>query len=387
MIRRAVNILQTNSFFLLGPRGTGKTKLLKELFSDPNNLYIDLLDPEEVEKFSLEPRELSRRIAALGSNKAWVIIDEIQKVPKLLDLVHLHIENDSKKFALSGSSARKLKRGGANLLAGRAYSYYLHPFTAKELGPDFNLDDSLAWGMLPKAILQDSVEERILYLQSYVHNYIQEEIQAEQIVRKLDPFRKFLAIAAQSNGEIINFSKIARDVGTTDICVKKYFEILEDTLIGFFLESYNPSIRKQQRNAPKFFFFDTGVQRALAKALSIPLRPQTFFYGKAFEHFVILELTKQCSYLRNDFSFSYLKTAEQTEIDLIIERPGNKKVLVEIKSTDAVQEEDVKNLEHFKDDFPNSRRICLSRDPHHKIISGVEVYNWAEGIDQILLKK
>lgn len=383
MIRRSVNILKTNSFFLLGPRGTGKTKLLEEMFPPSENLYIDLLNPEEVELFSLTPSELSRRIAARSHSTSWVVIDEIQKIPKLLDLVHRHIEKDGTLFALSGSSARKLKRGGANLLAGRAYSYPLYPFTFNELGNLFDLDDALAWGTLPKAALQNSDEERKLYLQSYVHTYLQEEIQSEQIVRKLDPFRKFLAVAAQSNGEIVNFAKIARDVGTTDTSVKKYFEILEDTLLGFFLPAYHPSIRKQQRETPKFFFFDTGVQRALSKSLDIPLRPQTFFFGKAFEHFIILEIFRQSSYLRNDFSFSYLKTTEQKEIDLIVERPGREPVLIEIKSTDRTTIEDVKNLIHFQKDFPKSKLLCLSRDPHHKLISGVEVSPWQEGIKKI----
>lgn len=314
----------------------------------------------------------------------WVVIDEIQRVPKLLDLVHLHTENDGVKFALSGSSARKLKRGGANLLAGRAYSYSLHPFTTPEFGPLFDLDKSLAWGLLPKAALQESTEERKLYLQTYAQTYVYEEIQAEQIVRKLDPFRKFLAVAAQSNGEVVNFTKIARDVGTTDVSVKKYFEILEDTLLGFFLESHHLSIRKRQRHSPKFYFFDTGVQRALSKTLDVPLRPRTSQYGKSFEHFVILELVKRCSYLRNDFTLSYLRTTEQAEIDIVIERPGRPTILVEIKSTDHVGEADLRNLLHFRSDLPNSRAICLSRDPNRKQVFGVEVYPWREGIEEIL---
>ena len=229
-----------------------------------------------------------------------------------------------------------------------------------------------------------SPEERKIFLQTYAHTYLREEIQAEQIVRKLEPFRRFLSVIAQSNGTIISYANIARDVGTSDVTVHTYFQILEDTLLGFLLEPYHQSIRKRQRENPKFYLFDTGVQRALSRTLDVPLKPQTYAFGKAFEHLIICEITRLASYLRNDFSFSYLRTKDDAEIDLIIERPGMPIALVEIKSTDRVDEDDVATLRRFLPDFPGAKALCLSLDPHAKILHGIECVYWTQGIREIL---
>jgi len=384
MLRRYINILKSNSFFLFGARGVGKTKLVESLIPAEQRMLIDFLDPLEYETFSLNPSELSARLTKAEDRYQWIVLDEVQRVPALLDVVHQFIEKGSLKFALTGSSARKLKRGGANLLAGRAYTYHLYPFTFMELGENFNLQDALEWGTLPKLSAISTAEERKIFLQSYAHTYIKEEIQAEQVVRKLEPFRRFLAVVAQSNGAIVTYSNIARDVGTSDITVRSYFQILEDTLIGTLLEPYHRSIRKRQRENPKFYLFDTGVQRALSRTLDVPLRPQTYAFGRAFEHLIVCELTRLCSYLRNEFSFSYLRTKDDAEIDLIIERPGMPIVLVEIKSTDRVGEDDVSVIRKFLPDFPGALAICLSLDPHAKVLHGVECAFWSEGVKQIL---
>ena len=385
MLERSVNILKTNSFLLLGARGTGKTKLIETILPPSERIIIDLLDPAEYETFSLSPNELRARIQQLPSTCQWVVIDEVQRVPSLLDIVHQSIEKSSLKFALTGSSARKLKRGGANLLAGRAYTYYLFPFTFQELGNAFILQDALEWGTLPKVASITSAEERKIFLQTYAHTYIREEIQAEQVVRKLDPFRRFLSVVAQSNGAIISYANIARDVGTTDVTVHTYFQILEDTLLGFFLEPYHHSIRKRQRESPKFYLFDTGVQRALSRTLDVPLKPQTYAFGKAFEHLVISELVRLCSYARNDFTLSYLRTKDDAEIDLIVERPGMPTVIVEIKSTERVDQDDVASLRRFLPDFPGAEATCLSLDPHPKVINGVSCLPWQAGLLKIML--
>lgn len=377
MIPRQLNILPSNSFLLLGPRGTGKTKLVQHLFQDA--LTINLLDPDVYERFLLNPNELRNL-----KSDSWIFIDEVQRVPALLDVVHDLIEKTNTKFALSGSSARKLKRGGANLLAGRAFSYQLFPFTHKELGAKFNLDLTLHWGSLPKVCLLESEEEKKIFLQTYFQIYIQEEILSEQLVRHIEPFRRFINIAAQMNGQIINYSKIARDIGSTDVSVKSNFQLLEDTMLGFFLPAYHSSIRKQQRSAPKFYLFDIGVQRAITKSLTVALPPQTYAYGKAFEHFIILEFIRQSSYLRNDFSFSYLKSTEQLEVDLLIERPGKPIVILEIKSTNKVTDEHVKALIRLRDDFPGCEAICISNDPFEKTLNGVSCLPWQKAFEQIL---
>ena len=239
-----------------------------------------------------------------------------------------------------GERANRLsfgKYGAADLLAGRAFTYNLYPFSHIELGGAFSLDISLSLGSLPGMLALEEVEDRKEYLRSYVKTYLKEEIVAEQVIRQIQPFRDFLEIAAQCNGQIINYSKIARDIGVDDKTVQSYFQILEDTLVGFMLPSFHRSIRKRQREAPKFYFFDPGVKRALDRTLRMELVPQTFAYGKAFEHWVILEAMKMNEYRRLDYQFMYLKTKDDAEIDLIIERPGEKTLLVEIKSSVQVQ--------------------------------------------------
>jgi predicted AAA+ superfamily ATPase len=384
MIRRSLNILKNNSFLLFGARGVGKTKLVEALLPDSSRIIIDLLDPNQVETFSLNPNELTARLQKLPPGCEWVVIDEVQRVPSLLDIVHQSIEKTNIKFALTGSSARKLKRGGANLLAGRAYTYHLFPFTFEELGAEFNLQEALEWGTLPKITAISSFEERKIFLQTYAHTYIKEEIQAEQVVRKLEPFRRFLSVIAQSNGTIVSYANIARDVGTSDVTVHTYFQILEDTLLGFLLEPYHQSIRKRQRENPKFFLFDTGVQRALSRTLDIPLTPQTYAFGKAFEHLVVCEIIRLASYRRNDFTFSYLRTKDDAEIDLIIERPGMPTAIIEIKSTDKVDDDDVASLRRFLPDFPGAKALCLSLDQNPKVLHGIECVYWTQGIREIL---
>jgi predicted AAA+ superfamily ATPase len=384
MVKRLVNILKSNSFLLFGARGVGKTRLIESLLPPSERILIDLLDPYEFETFSLNPNELTARLQKLPKECQWVAIDEVQRVPALLDIVHQSVEKTHLKFALTGSSARKLKRGGANLLAGRAYTYHLFPFTFEELGSDFNLQDALEWGTLPKITTIPSAEERKVFLQTYAHTYLREEIQAEQIVRKLEPFRRFLSVIAQCNGTIVSYAKIARDVGTSDVTVHTYFQILEDTLLGLLLEPYHQSVRKRQREHPKFYLFDTGVQRALSRTLDVPLKPQTYAFGRAFEHLILCEITRLASYLRNDFSFSYLRTKDDTEIDLIIERPGMPIAIIEIKATDRVNDDDVAALRRFLPDFPGAEALCLSLDPNAKVLHGIDCLYWTQGIRQIL---
>jgi predicted AAA+ superfamily ATPase len=383
MVHRTLTPSKSNSYFLFGARGTGKTTLLHQLFAPESSLFIDLLNAAEEDIFARNASELENRVLGLPPEIAWVVLDEIQRVPRLLDTVHRLIESTTRRFVLTGSSGRKLARGASNLLAGRAFVYRLYPFTSQELGDGFDLSEALAWGTLPGVLKYSSPEDKLRFLQAYAFTYLKEEIVAEQIVRKLDPFRRFLEIAAQSNGRIINFSKIAEDTRVDDKTVQSYFSILEDTLIGTLLQPYHASVRKRQRANPKFYFFDTGVKRALERTLGVPLQEGTYAYGEAFEHFIILELMRMSSYHNNDWEFSYLRTNGDAEIDLIIDRPGMPTALVEIKSTSAIAERDCATLNRFAPDIPRCEAFCLSRDPHAKKIGEVWCLPWQEGLQNI----
>jgi uncharacterized protein len=383
MINRIVSPTKSNSFFLFGARGTGKTTLLHQIFKPETTFFIDLLDPVEEDAFARDPSQLEKQVAELPLEKEWVVIDEIQRVPRLLDLVHRLIETTKRRFVMTGSSGRKLKHGASNLLAGRAFVYNLFPLTSHELGDSFTLNETLSWGTLPSILNFSSDDDKKRYLQSYALTYLKEEIVAEQVVRKLDPFRHFLEVAAQSNGRIVNFSNIANDTNVDIKTVQTYFTILEETLVGTLFPAYHTSVRKRQNQNPKFYFFDTGVKRALDRTLDVALKESTYAFGEAFEHFVILELTRLSRYANNDWSFSYLRTKDGAEIDCIIDRPGKPKALIEIKAATSIHDKDVSILNRFADDMKPCDSFCLSRDPHAKRIGKVRCMPWREGIKEL----
>ncbi len=356
----------------------GECTLIKRAF--PEAFLIDLLDIELEEKFARNPKELQYLVDALDDQVTHVIIDEVQKVPKLLDVVHYLIETRNKHFILTGSSARKIKGGASNLLAGRAFVYHLYPFCFLELGKDFNLDKCLNFGTLPSIYHYQETADCIAFLKAYTHTYLKEEIWAEHFIKKLDPFRKFLEVAAQMNGKIINFHRISLDIGVDDKTIKQYFSILEDTLIGFFLDGFQHSVRKRLLSKPKFYFFDTGVKRSLSRQLSLPIQEATYQYVEIFEHFIILECMKLSSYRQDDYRFSYYMTKDGVEIDLVIERPGQKTLFIEIKSKHNVTEYDLKELRLLKADFPDGEFVCFSNDSYKKNINEIMVFPWMEGI-------
>jgi uncharacterized protein len=368
MLQRLLSPLKSNSFFVFGPRGTGKTTFLNGFFSKKSVEYIDLLRNDEENRFFKNPEELEQRVRSLQSTKEWVVLDEIQRLPRLLDTVHRLIETTSIKFALTGSSGRKLKSGASNLLAGRAFINHLHPLTLSELGDKISLLDLLKFGGLPKIQQFTTIEEKSEFLRAYAHTYLREEIAAEQLVRKLDPFRSFLNVAAQCNGHVVNASKISRDVGADVKTVQSYFTILEDTMMGFLLPVWHRSIRKRQTTQPKFYLFDTGVKRALDFTVSQEMYEGSFAFGNAFEHLMILEFIRLNDYRRRDFRFSYLRTPGGLEIDLIADRPGLPVALIEIKSTTQVTAEDCTFLNAAAKDIPDAQAFCVSRDPHRKVV-------------------
>ncbi|MDA0772641.1 MAG: AAA family ATPase [Cyanobacteria bacterium] len=380
---RHISFEENYSFFLFGARGTGKTTLLEKFFKNKAK-FLDLLNPELESRFKRNPNILIEIVNSLTDDEKYIVIDEVQKVPELLDIVHGLIERTPKLFILTVSSARKLKRGNANLLAGRAFTYKLYPFTSFELVDNFNLSHALHWGLIPKVQEFETDKAKEKFLIAYAQTYLKEEIFAEQFVRALDPFRHFLELAAQMNGKILNFTKLSRDIGIDDKTIKKYYSILEDTLLGFSLKAFKHSFRKQLQTKAKFYLFDTGVKRSLDNTLSIPLKEGSSAYGEAFEHFIILEIIKLSSYFHEDYRFSYLKTKDDAEVDLIVERPGQPYLFIEIKSSKEVQESHLTNLIRLSNDFGDCVPICLSQDSIKRKISNVEVYPWQEGIKQML---
>jgi len=383
MISRHLQPTTARSFFLFGARGTGKTTFLRAWFENRQVLWIDLLRPEVEDRYARHPALLAEQLADAARQPDFVVIDEVQKVPRLLDVVHGEIEHRGTRFALTGSSARKLKRGTVNLLAGRAFVYHLFPLTTAELGGRFTLDTALAFGTLPGHLELADPAEKQAFLRAYALTYLKEEVWGEQLVRKLDPFRAFLEIAAQCNGELVNFTNIARDVGVDVKTTQAYFQILEDTLLAYLIEPYHRSVRKRQSQAPRFYFFDTGVCRALARSLTIPLQPNTYAYGRAFEHFLVTEMWRRNQYLQADFRFFHLRTKDGAEVDLVLERPGQPTLLIEIKSSPAVDERDIRTLRAFCEALPAAEGLCLSQDPIPREIQGIRLRPWAQGLDEM----
>ena len=380
MKNRILSLPTEQSFFLFGARNTGKSTLIKQLFSTQSHLWIDLLDPRQERTYFSHPEHLEAEVLALPTTTRHIIIDEVQKLPKLLDVVHRLIESTDKIFVLTGSSARKLRRGHANLLAGRAAVRYLYPFTFIEQGADFKLIDALTHGVLPKVTTLTSTEAKADFLRGYTHTYLKEEVWAEHLIRKLDPFHYFLEVAAQSNGQIINFSKIARDVGVDEKTIQQYYSILEDTLLGFYLTAYRGSFRKRLTQKPKFYFFDVGVTRTLCRTMSIPVHEGTYEFGNLFEHYVILMCLTLAKYHFPDFRFSYFRTHDDLEIDLVVDRPNQPTLLLEIKSAQTLKKEHVKTLQHCAPMLGKVECICLARIERRLKFDNVTAYPWQEGI-------
>lgn len=385
MIKRLLKLVRNHSSFLFGPRGVGKSTLIRHLFNEHDSVTFNLLKIEIQERFKKNPDELTEIVTALPAHITHIVIDEVQKAPKLLDVIHDLIESTNKHFIMTGSSARKLKGGGANLLAGRAFVNSLHPFSYFEIEDKFNLMDSLHWGMLPKIFEYPDHELKTRYLQTYAHTYLKEEIWEEHFVKNLEPFRRFLEVAAQMNGKIINYSNIAQDVGVDDKTVKSYYAILEDTLIGFYLEGFEHSFRKRLSTKPKFYFFDTGITRALSRMLSVPLMPSTAGYGDAFEHFIILECIKLRDAYHSDYKFSYLKTKDDIEVDLVVERPGKLPLFVEIKSSTQITPGSISSFIHLTRDFGKCETVCICDDSIEKMIEHVRVIPWKSALKRYFM--
>lgn len=379
MVLKNFKPLKTRSFFIFGPRGVGKSTWIRSQYNDQNSVILNLLDPDTYDSLLVD---ISRFKAIIQGRKPYqktVVVDEIQRIPKLLDIVHDEISKNGTLFVLSGSSARRLKQKGSNLMAGRASVYFMYPFSMSELGSDFDLEKALDRGLLPEAYFAPDAQSVQEYLKSYVFTYLEKEIQQEQWVRKIEPFRKFLQIAAQVNSKILNKRKIANQIDVEPSTVETYFEILEETLVAFRLPSFHTSIRKQIRLSEKFYFVDTGIVRALEKSLSIPMQTHSSYYGEIFETFIVLEVRKFIENLRLEWDLSYLQTRDGVEIDLVISRPQRAPLLLEIKSTTRVLPDDTHSLvllgKDLDRDFKSScPKLLVSQDPDRQMRDGIECF-------------
>lgn len=263
--------------------------------------------------------------------------------------------------------------------------FSLFPLAVAELGSSFQLNEALRFGTLPKIFSLDSERDKNLFLKSYAYTYLKEEIQAEQILRNMDPFRKFLPVAAAAHMRPINYAKIGRDSAVDPKSVERYFTILEETLIGFFLDSHHRSVRARQKSAPKFYFFDVGVQRALAEMLDVSPVPRSSYYGELFEAFVMSEIFRRITYSEIQARLSYLQTSDGLEIDLIVEKRGKVCFLVEIKSSKNITIDDISPLKRVAADFPEARRMIFCQETAQRVSDdGIEIVPWQAGIEELL---
>ena len=354
----------TATFFLWGPRQTGKTTLLRAAY--PDAFWIDLLKADEYRRFVERPELLREQLTSEPSVRQ-VVIDEIQKVPALLDEVHWLHENRGIHFALCGSSARKVRRGGVNLLGGRAVRYELHGLTAAELGDDFDLDRALNHGYLPRLYLADRPRK---LQEAYAATYLKEEVAAEGLVRKLPVFSQFLDVAALGDTELVNFTTIARECGVSSHTVKSYFGILEDTLLGRFLPAYRRRSKRRVIGAPKFFFADVGVVNYLA--LRGTLQRRGALHGKAFENWVFHELCAHRAYGGDYERISHWRLTSGIEVDFIID---DMRVAIEAKASSKITSNHLKDLRHLIDDHPGvERRIVVSLEERARTTDdGIEI--------------
>lgn len=365
------------SFFLWGPRQSGKSMLLKTLY--PDAIWYDLLKTDLYMRLLEKPSILREELLyAKAEKKAnFVVIDEIQKIPPLLDEVHWLIENTGFVFGLCGSSARKVRKGHANLLGGRAIRYELFGFVSQEIESGFDLVQMINQGYLPRHYLSPSYGRRI---RSYINDYLKEEIAAEALVRNLPAFSNFLASAALSDTELINYATIARDCAVSGPTVKEYFQILIDTMLARCLEAYRKRPKRRVIGAPKFYFSDVGVVNYLAKRGN--LMPGSELFGKAFENWVFHELCAHQAYSGLDYDLSYWRLASGIEVDFIM---GDMELAIEAKSSARITSDHLRGLREIIKDHPKlKRRVLVSLEERaRKTEDGIEILPYSAFTTQL----
>lgn len=365
-----------SSLFLFGPRGTGKTTWIKNFL--PSAIYIDLLEFQLYKKFSADPGRLAEHIpASFTAASDWVVIDEVQKVPELLNEVHRLIESQHYKFLLTGSSARSLRRKGVNLLAGRALHYHMHPFTVQELCDGFDLQRALQFGLLPIASTQENPQK---YLDAYVHTYLREEVMQEGLTRNISAFTRFLEVASFSQGSVINASEIAREVGIARQVINDYFDILESLLIAYRI---NPFTRRAKRRTvlhPKFYFFDAGIYRTLRP--KGPLDTADELDGAALETLFLQSLKAINDYQELGYTIYFWRTSGGQEVDFVVY--GEKGLhAFEIKRSTSVASKSLKGLRAFQNDYPEAKLHLLYLGLHREYHQGINVIPFVDGLREL----
>jgi predicted AAA+ superfamily ATPase len=349
MYARIISYPKDRSFFLFGPRSTGKSTWVQNEF--PSALLIDLLKASTFTRLTAQPDRLERMIPEGFSD--WVIIDEIQKIPSLLDETHRLIEARKLKFILTGSSPRKLRRGGVNLLGGRALTLGMYPLTAAELQGDFELKKALAHGLIPLAYTAEHPRD---FLESYIQVYLQEEIAQEGLIRNIGSFTRFLESASFSQGSILNVSTVARDCAVPRKTVEGYFDILNDLRIGYRIPLFQKRVRRKTQAHPKFYFFDAGLFRTLRPIG--PLEDDGGTIGPALETLVLQELIALSSYLRKRYRIHYWRSANNMEVDFIVY--GEKAFFaVEVTKANRIREDDTAGLKAFLNEYPMATAFLL----------------------------
>ncbi len=355
-------LLEKRSFFLLGPRQTGKTSLIQHVL--PDTRFYDLLDSANYLALSRNPGRLAEEI---GSSVKRVVIDEIQRLPSLLNEVQRLIETRNVKFLLTGSSARKLRRGGINLLGGRARVKYLHPLTYRELGDKFILNHAMQRGLLPSIYFSDDPRAD---LESYAGLYLQQEIMAEGATRNIPAFSRFLKIAAHNNGGIVNFTNIASDAQVARTTVYEYYEILKDTLILRELPPWRKTVKRKPLASSKYYFFDVGVVSALQGRPFLPGTPE---FGEAFETFIMHELSCWSDYASGEL-LSFWRSKSGFEVDFII---GNH-TAIEVKAKENVSSQDIKSLRALREENKLKHFLCVCMEKRRREVDGIKILPYTE---------
>ena len=349
MYSRLIKSPENKSFFLFGPRGTGKTTWVKQSF--PNAVYIDLLESRLFNDLLADPQRLVNFIP--NNFNDWIIIDEVQKIPELLNEVHRLIEKHKYKFILTGSSARKLRRKGPNLLAGRALNYSMHPLTAIELGKDFDLNHSLMFGNLPSVYVESNPKD---YLESYIKTYLQEEIQQEGLTRNLSRFSRFLEAASFSQGSVLNVLEVSRECAIERKVVENYFTILEDLLLAYKVPIFTKRAKRRLVAHPKFYFFDVGIYRTLRPMG--PLDAPEEVEGISFESLLFQELKAINDYYGLGYKIYYWRTSNNLEVDFVLYGERGLKAF-EIKRRGRVPSSELRGLKAFLKDYPTAKAYYI----------------------------
>lgn len=376
---RLLKLPPRRSALLLGPRQTGKTTLVAQQL--PARAWtLDLLRHDEFLRYARDPSAFRRAVEEQARRGVKVVfVDEVQKVPELLDEVQGLIGRLGVRFVLSGSSARKLRRGGANLLAGRADSLRLHPLVVEEHGEAFDLERALRFGALPAVVAADDEEARAL-LHAYAEIYLREEIQAEALVRNLGGFARFLDVAAAQCGELLNAAAVGREAALASRTVHEYFQILEDTLLGFRLEAWRRSVRKRLVTHPRFYLFDTGVTNALNRRLTSAPDPVT--RGRLFEQWLVLECRRLLDYARSEAQIFFWRTNHGAEVDLLLEKHGRILAAAEVKSGARVSGADLEGLRSFAEEYPEVPRFVVTPGAEPQRLQGVLVTHWRDFLER-----